>query len=184
VEQRDRSDKKPRNRKITESLCGPALEHIPAQRAGRDALPIDPHQHVRWSLLVQHLLIESAFRRVRRSTSTEHYGDATPDAPECSYHRRRYTGLAGGGCGRGSRGSASLPAQRLQSRHGAHGSFVLFTVIGGCSIGSEMQQNLISPMSFPATRTASQEQSGWNTHAMSAFSFTLTSLLNLGHLDE
>src|SRR5271166_701368 len=49
----------------------------------------------------------------RRSTSTRpqtRSRHATPDAPECLYHRRRYTGHDHRTCSRGSRGSASLPA--------------------------------------------------------------------------
>jgi hypothetical protein len=37
-------------------------------------------------------LIVYAFRRVRRSISTDASRQATPDAPECIYRPRRYTG--------------------------------------------------------------------------------------------
>ena len=57
---------------------------------GRDALPRDPRHDGRWLSSGAAPLMVYAFRRVRRSTSTDACSRrATPDAPECIYRRRR-----------------------------------------------------------------------------------------------
>jgi hypothetical protein len=57
---------------------------------GRDALPCDPRHDGRWLSSGAAPLMVYAFRRVRRSTSTDARSrPATPDAPECIYRRRR-----------------------------------------------------------------------------------------------
>jgi len=52
------------------------------------------------------LRVSGASGLARPQTRSRH---ATPDAPECFYHRRRYTGHKRRTCRRGSSGSASLP---------------------------------------------------------------------------
>ena len=52
------------------------------------------------------LRVSGASGLARPQTRSRH---ATPDAPECVYHRRRYTGPEHWTCRRGSSGSASLP---------------------------------------------------------------------------